>query len=556
MAFTLSPLIYLVIPALPFFVGLIKQWIPASRQYIHKINSKLIYYPEYFIDLSYGGAFLLLLHGVLMILVGISKFHSSRHIGLNNSRSLAVSTGYVNLMNFWLLTIPSSKTASILSSKEARLSYTRLIKYHQVIGCLAIITGCIHLTVNCIVNSQIIFTRVILFGLIAFIISCLIVSTSIEPFRRLQYDTFQRIHHLSLAIVILIILHTRSALNGFLPGIILHGFDAMIKICSYLYPKKPTEIGFTKGSSKIVSLNIPVSHYWPETPNLGSFYYIHIPDISVFEWHPFSVAKYDDQTSTVTIHVKAMEIGSFTDKLYNYALQQSAADNEAAVVLNHRTSLLGPFGNLSINLEDYCHIILIAGGIGVTPMWLILDDVIHYVNGQHANPSVPNDIQSNHSSNGASWLKKWSSRQLKYTKLVRITLAWTYRGEDIKQLFSTYIPDESTFPNLGQTIPPQEPSIKKQEISLEYRLYDTIEKVEAKTDVNVNSTIDTDTAIVKLSVNREYGRPNIPDIVQKYQGEKFGNTCIVACGPQGLISSARSIGNELGIDTHFEHFQF
>jgi predicted ferric reductase len=556
---SLSPLIVLLIPAIPYAVGEIYKWLPAARPYIYKFNTKMLYYPEYLIDISYGGALLLLLHLVFMIAVGVSCFNSQRSRGGSYWSSTSISSGQVALMNYWLVVIPSSKTSSVWSSSnEARLSYTRMIKYHQIIGFLAVATSLIHLSVNTVKNSNILFSSSLQFdvypvyGFVAFIMTCFMAWTAIEPFRHLQYEVFQRVHHLSLLVVIFIILHTPDAILGFLPGIILHGFDVMAKIYSYYSPKKLAMISYTKGSPRILALRVPIDRYAAEAPGLGSFYYIYMPDISLTEWHPFSVSSYDEPSYTVTFHIKVMGSGSFTHRLYDYAKKVSSNSSDASALHSHRVSILGPYGNLSVNLEEYRHIILIAGGIGVTPMWLILDDIIRYVNAdRHKPPPLPRDADPS-SSSTALWFKKRASQPSMYSSLARVTLIWSYRGEETKRLFSHHVPTDSTFPDLGRPIPGYS---ARQDISFEYRFYDTNSKTDAVAD-EVNTAIyRTDYAFVTTIVGQDYGRPNIPDIVQTYQGQRFGKTCIVACGPYGLAASAREIATELGIDTHVENFE-
>lgn len=84
---------------------------------------------------------------------------------------------------------------------------------------------------------------------------------------------------------------------------------------------------------------------------------IAVPKISIFQWHPISISSSPHQ-HYVTLHIRTR--GSWTRRLHALARKKS----EISILLE------GPYGSLSVDLTSsrYSMVMLLSGGIGVTPM--------------------------------------------------------------------------------------------------------------------------------------------------------------------------------------------
>lgn len=98
-----------------------------------------------------------------------------------------------------------------------------------------------------------------------------------------------------------------------------------------------------------------------------------------------TLANYDKATDIATFYIKALGPNTFTRKLYELISSSSAEEISNPLSI----CVYGPLGSMTIDLKQYNHILLIAGGIGITPMILILKNIIHgYSNlGQYSNLS-------------------------------------------------------------------------------------------------------------------------------------------------------------------------
>ena len=95
----------------------------------------------------------------------------------------------------------------------------------------------------------------------------------------------------------------------------------------------------------------------------------------MIEWHPFSISSCpDDQEVEINIkcnklvmyYIKCIGNGNFTNKLYARAKD---INREIDIKVD------GPYGTLNLNYRRYPVIVLVAGGIGITPILGILKDI-------------------------------------------------------------------------------------------------------------------------------------------------------------------------------------
>jgi NAD(P)H-flavin reductase len=96
---------------------------------------------------------------------------------------------------------------------------------------------------------------------------------------------------------------------------------------------------------------------------VAQYLFINIPGISLLEWHPYSVSSGPDE-GFIEIHVKGL--GKHTQELVNRAK-------------NHRRLWVrvdGPYGNTNrITHRRYPVLVLVGGGIGVTPIMSFVNDL-------------------------------------------------------------------------------------------------------------------------------------------------------------------------------------
>ncbi|KAJ8649104.1 hypothetical protein MRB53_002127 [Persea americana] len=211
--------------------------------------------------------------------------------------------------------------------------------------------------------------RVNLAGEIALVTGLIIWITSLPQIRRKRFELFYYTHHLYAIFIIFFLFHggDRHFYTVF-SGVVLFVLDKLLRVIqsrqgtcllsARVLPCKVVELTFSKH---------PGLKYNPT-----SMIFINIPSISTFQWHPFSLTS-SSSADNETISVISKCQGQWTNELYNMidAAVTSDADNMKHIPI----AVEGPYGPPLIYYQRYDSLLLIAGGIGITPFISILREV-------------------------------------------------------------------------------------------------------------------------------------------------------------------------------------
>lgn len=107
----------------------------------------------------------------------------------------------------------------------------------------------------------------------------------------------------------------------------------------------------------------------------GQYVFIRFPDLGYFEFHPFSLSSYPGSGKTCSLHIKSSVGGNWTDKL---AVYMKLNEGKEDWYKNIRVQIEGPYGELTLSKElyRYEHVVFIGGGIGVTPLDSMFNQLI------------------------------------------------------------------------------------------------------------------------------------------------------------------------------------
>jgi NADPH oxidase len=193
--------------------------------------------------------------------------------------------------------------------------------------------------------------------------AALIIPASVSIMRRLFFE-FWYVPHVIFAMgaLVLALIHGSTAVIFAIAWWVIDLGTRYILMTGYIYPKKAS---IRNLSGDIVELSFAKPEKFNYSP--GQFVMIALPKIGFAAFHPFTVSSSPHQ-DIVTIHAKVL--GKWTRKL------QALAEKETEVSF----MMEGAYGSLNIDLNDcdrYKMVLLLSGGIGVTPMYSIGNDLLH-----------------------------------------------------------------------------------------------------------------------------------------------------------------------------------
>jgi len=297
------------------------------------------------------------------------------YIGVNigclyfSKNAFAPKVGDILGVNILFLTIPATRNSLLVYLLG--VPFERAIRFHRWLGRFTLCLAITHFALNLAdwktatdINDQLKLNTNI-YGLIALGILVLLFLTSFDIIRRKAFELFYYLHFLFILFWIFSFLHHEKLQIWVGASVGIYAVDKVMRLVWGTLPQKTSDFKI-KGSGKDQILQIRLKK--SELANLlhlydvGQYVFVNFPKINILEWHPFSVSSGPGET-TLEINIKG--IGNYTEKL----LEEAAKEKSLTVRVE------GPYGTLNVNYRRFPVIVLVGGGIGVTPMLGILKDL-------------------------------------------------------------------------------------------------------------------------------------------------------------------------------------
>ena len=419
-----------------------------------------------------------------------------------NKREIIIRLGIwitLNLASVLFPILRNSILAILFNISHEKIGYI-----HRILSILCIVSVVIKFITSIIYYQPSFLLKIIipstggspLMGTIATILFLIIGIFSMPIIRKKYFEVFYYSHKiLSLLIIITSSLHYISFLYYILPAIIMYFIDLFIRLYSTnssIYSKLQN-IGSEKYGTSSTFINITFLNKIKTFP--GCYYFVcFYKDISRFEWHPLSMVTY--KNDTIVFCAKKRGKHSWTNRLFNVV--------NSNVLTNRKIYIQGPYGHISINYKNdtYETIIIIAGGIGITSMISILQDI----NTLYANK--------------------------KLLKLKQIYFYWIISHISLYDAFKKY------FQDLNIDI-------------IEVKIYITKKFTLDEFEVNYYSS-STDNNNKAISFIND--KPNITYTLNMIFSKNSKNTVLLTCGPPKLTDEISEVSNRFNIDISVEVF--
>jgi ferric-chelate reductase len=297
---------------------------------------------------------------------------------------IGLTFGFVCIFNMAFLFLPA--TRNCVWMEFLNISYANGVKYHRWLGVITVVTACLHCffyywtwirqgtwveealpCFDCSVGDDGKDPWMNFLGLIALIAFVLIGLTSIPWVRRKMYNTFYNVHHLFIIGTIFAVLHWNNVILWILPTLILYVISRSLSSSNGFTPIAVRE--FTTLGDDIVKITLARATTRAGDFKVGQFVYLNVPALSKLEWHAFTIAS-SPRSSADSLTILLKSLGDWTEQLIKHT-DVCKANNVLPIVY------MDAFYGASLAMYDeYSTVCLVGGGIGATPMFAILEDLV------------------------------------------------------------------------------------------------------------------------------------------------------------------------------------
>jgi predicted ferric reductase len=270
--------------------------------------------------------------------------------------TLASSYGYLTCANGLFVVIPASRNS--LWAWLLGLPFDKTITIHRWIGRLTFIMCTLHIVYYFTSGYFTEFGDMFAYstrrsGVAAYIALLVVFLTSLERLRRRKYQVFYTLHFSFLFFYLFGAMHApQFQWYGWL-ALFIYAFDKLQRIGRGIASKRQVDNVQVVGDGSILRVSVLKPRF--ASPQLGQYVFLCFPEISKWEWHPYTLASSPLETH-YEVDIKAL--GDHTKKL----LDAFQSGSRPVVKID------GPYGRVVINPRRYRSLVFVCGGIGVTPM--------------------------------------------------------------------------------------------------------------------------------------------------------------------------------------------
>jgi predicted ferric reductase len=274
--------------------------------------------------------------------------------------------GITSISLMWILyPVPKHFGPAVLIGS----TYAQAVSYHMLFAIMALVIMTMHYSAMSIAymdnNSDAVsvssrYAHKPLYGFLAWLLMLFTIGFALFA-RRRMYAVFRVVHMVWLAIVVFAALHNVTVLITLCIPLAMYAVDLVLRVVSWhrISGKVVAATGHIGAGVIAVQVQLGPASPAPTPTQFGLFTFG-----ATLVPHPFSIAWYDPKTRIAEVFVKANGAGTFTRQILENALANKLVGVSATATGFH--------GELQVPLSRVERVLLVAGGIGITPLLSIL----------------------------------------------------------------------------------------------------------------------------------------------------------------------------------------
>ena len=296
--------------------------------------------------------------------------------------------GVIAIVNLgWYLLMPVGRKSVLLEALG--MTWDRAIKYHRWVGFYSIFVMFLHSLFYVMVfiygnghpvydpdgvmlrhnllawgcsgedecdADQRLLLQINMYGIVCLVLVLEIGIFALPYFRRYLFEWFFYVHHLFVLVLFFICLHYKGAVIYLIPGVAIYTVDKLMGLNAY-YNCCIAKTEMVSSDVLECSFKIDNSNY---RYNAGQYVFVNVPSVSYLQWHPYSLTSGPNANpGEVFFHLK--EAGESEESWTRKVVEAGRAGQ-----LEMRIDAF--YGDYSEVLAHKKAVVLVGGGIGITPM--------------------------------------------------------------------------------------------------------------------------------------------------------------------------------------------
>jgi predicted ferric reductase len=192
--------------------------------------------------------------------------------------------------------------------------------------------------------------------------------------RRTHYELFQYTHYFGIVFFLVAVLHAWGFWYYAAGGMVLWMLDRLVRLGRASVPAPVVAVETHEGVTRL-KLRATDASQAPFLDHFaGQYAFINIPAVSETEWHPITISS-APSSRVRTFHIKSLGGKAWTEDVARMANAHMVASVPGQVSVAPPTVRVdGPYGR-PVNYLDSETVLLVAGGIGITPLHSIFVDL-------------------------------------------------------------------------------------------------------------------------------------------------------------------------------------
>jgi len=215
--------------------------------------------------------------------------------------------------------------------------------------------------------------RINMYGIVTLVLVVEIAIFALPYFRRYLFEWFFYVHHLFVFVLFFVCLHYKGAIIYLIPGVAIYTIDKLMGLHAHhncaLAKTEMVSSDVLEVSFRLDEKNSCVRY------KAGQYVFVNVPSVSRLQWHPYSLTSGPNANpGKLVFHVK--EAGDSPDSWTKQVVKAGRAGQ-----LKMRIDAF--YGDYSDELSHKKAVVLVGGGIGITPMMSLAMDLVA------TKPSLP-----------------------------------------------------------------------------------------------------------------------------------------------------------------------